>query len=140
MNLAEKIISYLVLIVAIIIGVKFLPSIPISSVITQKQSDFTVSGTGKVTAVPDQGEISLGVTATKSTVKSAQTVVNQKINAISTAIKKLGVGESDIKTENYSVYPQYDYTNGKSIINGYQVSASLSIKIRDLDKINDVID
>ncbi|MEK9200450.1 MAG: SIMPL domain-containing protein, partial [Patescibacteria group bacterium] len=40
---------------------------------------------------------------------------------------------------NYSVYPQYDFQSSRRIT-GYSVSADLSIRVRDLDKINDAID
>lgn len=119
---------------------KFAPSFPIASVVTQKQTEFWVIGTGKVSVIPDTGEISLGVTSTKNTVKPAQTEVNQKINDITAALKKLGVDVKDIKTENYSVYPQYDYSAGRSRISGYQVTTSVVVTVRDLDKINEVID
>jgi len=140
MNVGQKIISYLVLIVAIIIGVKFLPAIPISSVVTQKQYDFTVSGTGKVTAIPDTAIISLGMQVTQPTVKQAQSEANKVINQVTDLLKKLDIAEKDIKTENYSIYPQYDYSNGRNKINGYSISANLMVTVRDLDKINPVID
>jgi len=140
MNVGGKIISYIVLVIAIVVGVKFLPSIPISSVVTQKQSDFTVSGTGKVTAVPDTGIISLGMQVSKPTVKQAQSEANRVVNQVIETLKKLEIAEKDIKTENYSIYPEYDYTSGKNRISGYHVSANLVVTVRDLDKINDVID
>ncbi len=140
MNIGEKIISYVVLIVAIVIGVRFLPSIPISSVVTQKQTDFTVTGTGKVTTIPDTAIISLGVQITKPTIKSAKDEANTIVNKTLETLKKLGIESKDIKTENYSIYPNYDWTNGKNRITGYNVSQNLVVTVRDLDKINDVID
>ncbi len=67
---------------ATILVTKFSPPIPISSVVTQKQDLFTVSGEGKVTVVPDTGIVSLGLNLTKPTVKLAQTEVNTIINKI----------------------------------------------------------
>ena len=119
---------------------RFLPPIPISSTVTQKQDLFTVSGTGKVTVVPDTAITTVGITTTKPTVKAAQTEANSVINKITASLKALGIPEKDIKTSNYSIYPQYDYNSGVNRIAGYQVNASLTVTVKELDKINQVVD
>ena len=120
---------------------KYAPAIPLSSVVTQKQDVFTVSGEGKVTVVPDMGIVDLGVTTNNSQVKAAQNQANTTIGKISDAIKTLGVSDKDIKTANYNIYPQYDYTaGGQGKITGYQVNINLTVKVRDIDKINAVVD
>jgi hypothetical protein len=125
---------------AVLLVTRFSPAIPISSVVTQKTDLFTVSGEGKVTVVPDTGIVNLGINLTRPSVKSAQTEVNTIINKISEEVKKLGVDSKDIKTSDYSIYPEYDYTRGAGKISGYRVNASITIKVRDLEKINSVID
>jgi uncharacterized protein YggE len=119
---------------------KFGPPFSFSSTVTQKTDLFTVSGEGKVTVIPDTGIVDVGINITRPTVKSAQSDVNNIINKISSDTKKLGVDAKDIKTSNYSIYPEYDYRASSSKITGYRVTASLTIKVRDLDKINTVID
>lgn len=114
---------------------KWGPSIPISSVVSQKQDFFTVTGEGKVTVVPDTAIVDLGITVSRPTVKAAQTQVNSVINTISQSIKDLGISAKDIKTSNYSIYPQYN-----DRITGYQVNASLTVTVREIDKVNQVID
>ncbi|KKU55954.1 hypothetical protein A3H89_01810 [Candidatus Amesbacteria bacterium RIFCSPLOWO2_02_FULL_48_11] len=130
----------IVIFAAAFIFVKFAPGIPVTSVVTQKQDLFTVSGVGKVTVVPDTGIVDLGINLTRGTVKTAQTEVNRVMNTITDNLKKMGIDGKDIKTENYSVYPEYDYTAGTSRVTGYRVSASLKVTVRELDKLNQVID
>ena len=125
----------IVIFAAIWLLLRFGPSIPVSSVVSQKQDFFTVSGEGKVTVVPDTAIVDLGITVSRPTVKSAQTQANSVINAISQELKNLGIKDKDIKTSNYSIYPQY---NGH--ITGYQVNASLTVTVREIDKANQVID
>ena len=84
--------------------------------------------------------LSAGVTVTSSTVKLAQSELNTKLNAVSNSIKSLGIDSRDIKTSHYSLNPQYDYRDGTSRITGYQASSNLAIKIKDLDRANDVLD
>ena len=119
---------------------RFGPAIPISSVVSQKQSLFEVSGVGKVTVVPDTAIVGLGILSQQSSVKAAQTQANTVINAISQSLKELGIDPKDIKTDNYSIYPQYDYASGRSRISGYQVNISLTVTVQELDKVNSVID
>ncbi len=126
--------------IAVLFVTKFSPPIPISSVVTQKTDLFTVSGEGKVTVIPDTAIINLGITVSRPSVKLAQNDANTVINKISTDVKKMGVESKDIRTGNYSIYPQYNYNTQPAKINGYQVTASLTITVRDFDKINQVID
>ncbi len=119
---------------------KYLPAIPISSVVTQKTDLFTVTGEGKVTVVPDTAIVNLGINVTRSTVKDAQSQANMVIKDITASLKNLNIADKDVKTSDYSIYPQYDYTSGGNRITGYAVNASLVITVRDLDKINQAID
>ena len=119
---------------------RFLPPIPIASTVTQKQDLFTVTGTGKVTVIPDTAIVNLGITVSRPTVKAAQTEANTIINRITSSLKSAGTAEKDIKTDQYSIYPQYDYQSGTNRITGYQVSTSLTVTVRNLEKINEVID
>jgi uncharacterized protein YggE len=130
----------LVIIIALFLYNKFGPPFSFNSVVTQKTDLFTVSGEGKVTVVPDIGVVNLGINLMRPTVKSAQTDVNNIINKISADTKSMGVDAKDIKTSDYSIYPEYDYRTGTGRITGYRVQASLTVKVRDLEKINSVID
>ena len=130
----------LLVLAAIFVFAKWGPGIPITSVVTQKQDLFTVTGEGKVTVVPDTAVVDLGITVNRPTVKAAQNETNSVINAITLSLKDLEIAAKDIKTSNYSVYPQYNYDGGPSRITGYQVNASLTVTVRDFDKVNQVID
>lgn len=108
----------------------------------QKIEDrFSVSGTGIVYAKADIANIDLGFkTGTKKTAAEATVESSEKMNNIISVIKDLGVDEKDIKTNNYSLNPVYNYTNakGQELI-GYEVYQSLTLKVRDLTKIGDLI-
>ncbi len=112
----------------------------VTSTVTQKQSTFDVSGDSKITTVPDKAVVSLGITVNESTVKSAQDKANKIINDINSELGKLGIEKKDIKTDNYSLYPNYDYGNGAQRITGYNVNANLSVSISDFAKLNQAVD
>lgn len=114
--------------------------INISSVSTQKDITFDVSGEGSVFVEPDIATVNAGISAEGTTVKAAQDQMNAAINKVSQAVKNLGVDSKDIKTASYSINPSYDFSSGKQRITGYSANTSLIIKIRKIDKVNDVID
>ncbi|MBI4992606.1 MAG: SIMPL domain-containing protein [Candidatus Magasanikbacteria bacterium] len=94
----------------------------------------TVEADGKVTAKPDIAVTTMGMKVKAKTVLEAQQKNTEVMNKLIAKLKDLGIAGDDIKTVNYNVYPEYDYKDGSSILIGYSVSQSVTIKIRDLSK------
>ena len=79
----------------------------------------------------------------KDTVAAAQKEVTDKINESIDFLKKSGVEERDIKTISYTSYPQYEQQapcygypcpmQNPSKIIGYEVSQTISVKVRTTD-------
>jgi uncharacterized protein YggE len=130
----------------ILVGVLALSAIWLTQSIDQMRrsgnvSDvITVTGTGRVTAAPDIAVADLAITVERATAAAAQDEANKKSQAVVDYLTGAGIPEKDIRTSNYNIYPQYDYTDGRSRIRGYQVTQTLEVKIRDLDKANTVLD
>lgn len=105
------------------------------------QYTITISGEGKVQSVPDIALVNLGVVSEAKTVKLAQDDNTKKMNKIISAIKSMDVDKKDIQTTNYNIYPKYDYDRerGTSEIVGYNVSQSVVVKVRDLDKVGEIL-
>ena len=99
----------------------------------------TVSGSGKVTIVPDVARITLGVTINKPTVKAVREAGAKAMTDVIAAIKGLGVADADIKTTDISLYPQYGNGSPQKIV-GYQINEQVLVTVRDLDKAGDVVD
>jgi uncharacterized protein len=112
----------------------------INSTVTNKTDVFTVTGEGTVSIQPDIAYIDAGINQSASTVKQAQTKINEVINKITTGLKSLGIDSKDIKTTSYSINPTYDWSSSTQRITGYSAATQLNIKITDIDKVNDVID
>jgi len=107
----------------------------------EQRHSITVYGEGEIIGVPDIAKVQLGYSAEKKTVAAAQADNTEKMNAV---IKKLKddfkVDEKDIKTVNYSIYPQYDWSKGKQTFRGYEVSQSLEVKVREMEKVSQILD
>lgn len=100
----------------------------------------SVSGEGRVFAVPDIAEISFGVqTGRLESAKAAMGKLQRGMNAAFAAVKAQGVEEEDIRTEHVTLSPVYDYTEQGQIFRGFEASQSLRVKVRDLDQVSAVL-
>ncbi len=108
---------------------------------SNEQDRFSVVGSGTVYAKADIANIEVGLkTTVKKTAAEATNESTDKMNKIVAELKKLNIEDKDIKTSNYTLSPVYNWTNvkGQELI-GYEVTQTLTLKIRDLNKIGDVI-
>jgi uncharacterized protein YggE len=100
----------------------------------------SVSGEGKVTVTPDIAMISFGMqTGRMDTAKAAMAKLSTGMNKVFDAVKNSGVEEKDITTEQFTLNPVYDWTDGGQVFRGFEASQSLRVKVRDLDKVTDVL-
>ncbi|MDB5187821.1 MAG: hypothetical protein JWO50_341 [Candidatus Kaiserbacteria bacterium] len=110
-----------------------------------------VSGTGDVTAVPTIASFSYTVDEKAKDVATAQTQATKKTNDIIAYLKDQKIDDKDIQTTDYSVTPNYEYTGGvcvqngtycppgKQVLVGYEVSQSVTVKVRDTTKAGDIL-
>lgn len=100
----------------------------------------TVSGEGKLQITPDIAEMSFGVTTgVQTTAKAASDKVAADMAKILAAVKATGVQDKDINTENFYLNPVYDWTDGRQRLRGYEATQSLRVKVRDLEKVGEVL-
>ena len=106
---------------------------------TPPEHTISVSGHGKVILTPDVADVSLGVTVQRDKVSVARDEAARIMAAVIAALHGLGIADADIKTTQLYVTPIYDYS-GVQRITGYQISNIISVHVRDLTKLADVID
>ena len=109
----------------------------------------TFTEEGKVIAKPDIAKISFSVITQGIEATAVQAENNQKMQKVIDFVKKQGIEEKDMKTTNYVLNPQYDYTWCRKSkddtrycspkIIGYELTQSVEVKIRDFNKINIII-
>jgi hypothetical protein len=85
----------------------------------------TVTGDGTVDATPDRASFNFGVTTQGSTAAEALSRNASEARSIVDALKKAGVGSSDIQTTQVSLWPQTS-SDGTQIA-GYQASNSVQV-------------
>lgn len=106
----------------------------------------TVSGEGKVTAAPDIAQLSFSVITEGKNPGQVQEENAEKMNKAIDFVKKQGIADKDIKTSGYNLYPVYDYgviyplgTTRSPFIQGYRLTQTVSVKIRDFEKISAIL-
>jgi uncharacterized protein YggE len=109
---------------------------------SNQQTGIWVNGTGKVYAVPDIAELTLGVEAEAATVAAAQSQANQAMASVVAALKAAGIADKDIQTQYYSIYEvtKWDPDKNQSVITAYQVTNTVTATIRSIDKAGQIID
>ncbi|KPJ71326.1 hypothetical protein AMJ50_02425 [Parcubacteria bacterium DG_74_3] len=114
----------------------------------EPQKTLTVSATGEVYKKPDLALVTFSVITEEKTVKEALSENTENMNGVIEFIKSQGIEEKDIKTTSFNIYPRYEwyettgippYPQGERVLVGYEVHQSLEVKIRDLEKIGDII-
>lgn len=108
---------------------------------------FTVTGEGKVTAIPDVATFTATViTEGGKDLSSLQKENSDKSNKVVSYLKSLKIEAKDIKTTGFDVEPRYEYYNCVSggvcppaTIVGYTIRQSVSVKIRDFNIIGDAL-
>lgn len=106
----------------------------------QGKPKIVVEATGEVAVVPDVAYVDVGVTREAVEASVAFKEVNEIMSKVKKALLKAGVDRKDIKTVRFSLSPKYEYRSGKQIQVGYTMTHTYRVKVRNIDKIGDVID
>ncbi len=104
------------------------------------ENEITVIGEGSVTLQPDRASIKLGVEIEDKQLRKAQSENAEKISAIINALHEIGISAEHIQTDHFTIFPMYDYVDGKQVFRGYRVEHLLQIIISDIGNVGLVVD
>ena len=101
----------------------------------------SVTGEATVSVPPDLAEIGGGVTSEAKTAREASEANNAAMGKVLQALKGAGIEEKDVQTARLSLQPQSaPNRSGPSAIAGYRASNRVTIRVRDVTKVANVID
>ncbi|MBE1554202.1 SIMPL domain-containing protein [Sporosarcina limicola] len=106
----------------------------------QQQRVMTVTGIGNLSIEPNIAQVQLGVSTENKNLNQAQQENAYVMNQVIESLLELGIHREDIKTASYNIFPQYDYVEGKQSFRGYQVTNVITVKIRNIEQVGNVID
>lgn len=102
-----------------------------------------VSGTGQANLAPDIAYIYVGVHTENPTAAEAVADNTTQTQTVIQAIKDFGIDEKDIRTTNFSIYPQDKFDPQTGTPTGdktYVVDNTVYVTVRKLDQLGDLLD
>jgi uncharacterized protein YggE len=109
----------------------------------------TFNGNAEIAAAPDVVAFSITIREESKNVAEAQQKMTDKANKALQFLQEKMVEKKYIQTTNYSTAPKYIYQNGvcqnsvcqpsKQILDGYEATQTISVKVHDLSKIGEIL-
>ncbi|MDX3926791.1 MAG: SIMPL domain-containing protein [Shinella sp.] len=106
----------------------------------------TVTGEGRSETAPDLAIIEIGVVKDAKTAREALDANNKAMADVLSSLKEAGIAERDLQTSGFTINPQYNYPqsstgeNPPPVLVGFQVANTLSLRVRDLGKLGEILD
>jgi uncharacterized protein YggE len=104
------------------------------------QPHLTVQGTGQADGTPDLLTAVFGFTSIAGTSAAALSQNNTEVNQALLALSGHSVTPADVQTTGLTLAPQYVYPKGVPTLTGYQVTNTVTAKLRVLKTAGDAID
>ena len=128
-NLKTLLLTLFLIIITLYLIKVFNIAYPLTIVSTSKTTELAVVGEATIQVVPDTARINLGIITQGKNASEVREKIDQINSNFLSELKKLALKKEQIKTNNYSIYPNYDYSSGK--ITGYTGDLRLQIKVKD---------
>ncbi len=147
-TIKNAVLALTVLLVLLSVFVVFKVFGEMNVVNADEQNTITVEGDAEVFSAPNIATISFSVRAENLDLVKAQEEAELSVSAAIDAMTALGVEEKDIQTTYYNANPRYEWDNkcgqygcetGDRKLVGYEVSETVTVKVRDLAKASPVI-
>jgi uncharacterized protein len=97
-----------------------------------------VGAEGKFETAPDTALIQFNISAQADNAKDAYDQVAKQAEATRQVLRANGIDPKSAEIGFFSVNPEYDFKNPKHKVIGYQVTTSVSLKLKDFSKIGAV--
>ncbi len=107
---------------------------------TTQGKTLSVSGTGTISARPDEAWFFAAVVTQSLTATQALNDNAAAMTRVLDQMNQLGIAKDKIETVGFSLMPLYDYSGKTPSLVGYQVRNAIKITVSDLSKIGQVID
>ncbi len=96
---------------------------------------------GEVKVSPDRATIQISVQTRAPAAAAAAAENANRQQSVMTALRALGLGNDQLSTINYNVYPEQRYEQGKEpVVVAYNVTNTILAEIRKLNQVGPVID
>jgi uncharacterized protein YggE len=110
--------------------------------LNSQQNGIWVTGQGEVSAVPDIAIINLGIESEDDSVATARDRAAAAMNDVMDTLTSNGIAEKDIQTQYFNIQQvrTWDRETEKEVVTGYRVTNTVTVTIRDIEKVGTIID
>ena len=98
------------------------------------------SGTASVDAVPDIATLAIEVNVAAKDAATAKKQADERVAQYISFLELNQIAKKDISSATLRTQPDYDYQDGKSILKGYRAVRTVEVTLRQLDKLNSLLD
>lgn len=135
-------------VVALLIGLLAGPIVAWSHEERSEQSTLTVTGTGRLALAPDTAFVTFGMEAAGKSLPEAQRQNQAVMSQVMERLRELQIEKERIQTASFTVSPQYkpassrpsDAPTAPPAIIGYVVNNSVTVEVRNLERVGAVIE
>ena len=99
-----------------------------------------VVGNAQFSVKPDKALVYIQVQTNATTAQEAKNMNTNMYDNIISALKLIGIQDSDIETENYNIYPSCTYSEKGQICNGFIVSNAIKVSTTNFDILSKIVD
>ncbi len=135
--------------IVLLTGLLALPVLAWSAEDTPQPPTLTVSATGTVQLAPDTAFVTLGMETAGQSLGGAQQQNAATMQKVMARLLQVGIEKDRIQTTSFTITPHYKPQPNRQLgeegpavpeITGYTVSQSMTVEVRDLEKVAKVID
>ena len=132
--------SFITTLLIILQLVFLLSSCSNSNLPTVENDGILVTGSATIQSSPDLATLRVGIQSFNKNVEKAVNDNNTKIESIILNLGNKGLTEKDMETNQFNISPQREYRNNNPpIVVGYNVSNILTVKIRNLESLGEIM-
>jgi uncharacterized protein YggE len=110
--------------------------------LNSQQNGIWVTGQGEVSVVPDIAFINLGIESEDKSVATARDRAAAAMSDVMDTLSANGIADKDIRTQYFNIQQvrTWDRETEKEVVTGYRVTNTVTVTIRDIEKVGTIID
>ncbi|MCM4154550.1 SIMPL domain-containing protein [Gramella sp. AN32] len=97
-----------------------------------------IKSSGEIETTPDMAEFTIYLNCLKPTVKGAKQCLVDESNALTQSLLDYGIDKEDLLTTAISMNKSYRWANNSQVFQGYNSATSINVKVKDLDKLDEI--
>jgi uncharacterized protein YggE len=103
-----------------------------------QEKTIRLSSTGSVLVIPDEASFQIRLGCIDRDISISKTCLTEKSNQLIKDLVAAGIAKKDIQTTSIEMRKNYQWKNGERVFEGYSSSVVNFVKIRELDKLDEI--